>query len=177
MCKYYRVVKLLGKAVKKGNEVAAKTSSLAKEGLLKVKEGWNAQQNKGKVTNASSKQNKGVSFFQKAVKSFRDIAADIAADIKEDSGTKSTNPDVATVSEVNEVNTNPTLLSESLDDNDTTSLSDLEKGDFIALDVLDETVKRLSVEEWEEGSEKIKVGLKRECKSRVDCCCAVVSVS
>ena len=79
--------------------------------------------------------------------------------------------------DVNEVNTNPTLLPEPIDNSDSTSLSDLEKGDFIALDVLNDTVKRLNVEEWEEGSEKIKVGVEIECKSREDCFYAVVSVS
>ena len=152
MCRFFAVSDFLTKAIERSSEVATRTTARAREQLGRAREKWDERQQQ--LVEKSKRT--GVSWLQKAVKSVREFAAELA---ESDDEVKEEEREAAVETEKPE---KPEKLEEESREMEKTKLSELEAGDLIALEALDDEIRRFELDGCEVDAMEVKVERKRE---------------
>ena len=138
MCRFFAVSDFLQKAIERGSEVATRTGEKARLQLGRAREKWGQQQQK--LLQKSKRT--GVSWIQKAVQSVKELAAELAEDGEEEgnpAGGESGKPEESRGMEKMKA-------------------SELEEGDLVALEALDDEIRRFELNGCEIDAGKVDVG-------------------
>lgn len=155
MCRFFAVSDFLTKAIERSSEVATRTTARAREQLGRAREKWDERQQQ--LVEKSKRT--GVSWLQKAVKSVREFAAELAESDDEDreeeraEAVETEKPEKLEKSEKSE---------EESREMEKTKLSELEAGDLIALEALEDEIRRFELDGCEVDAMEVKVERKRE---------------
>ena len=155
MCRYFAVSDFLQKAIERGSEVATRTTARAREQLGRAREKWDERQQQ--LVEKSKRT--GVSWIQKAVKSVREFAAELAESDDEDREEERAE---AVETEKLEKLEKPEKSEEESREMEKTKLNELEAGDLIALEALEDGIRRFELNECDVDAMEVKVGRKRE---------------
>lgn len=155
MCRYFAVSDFIQKAIERSSEVATRTTAKAKLQLGRAREKWDEKQQR--IVEKSKRT--GVSWIQKAMQSVKELAAELAEE-SDDEVNK------ASDEKKKEVSTVETEKLEKQEEEpremEKTKLGELEAGDLIALEALEDGVRRFELNECEVDAMEVKVGDERE---------------
>ena len=154
MCRYFAVSDFLQKAIERGSEVATRTTARAREQLGRAREKWDERQQQ--IVEKSKRT--GVSWIQRAVKSVRELAAELAESDDEGVGNEEEERVAAGETEKSEKSEKLEESEEESREMEKTKLNELEAGDLIALEALEDGVRRFELNECEVDAMEVKVG-------------------
>ena len=165
MCRFFAVSDFLTKAIERSSEVATRTTAKAKEQLGRAREKWDERQQQ--LVEKSKRT--GVSWLQKAVKSVREFAAELAESDDEAKDNAEEERGAAVESEKPEKSEKSEKLEEESREMEKTKLSELEAGDLVALEALEDEIRRFELNGCEVDAMEVKVGRKRGDDDGVEC--------
>ena len=158
MCRYFAVSDFIQKAIERSSEVATRTTAKAKLQIGRAREKWDEKQQR--IVEKSKRT--GVSWIQKAMQSVKELAAELAEE-SDDEASKANKASDEKKKEVSTVETEKLgKQEEEPREMEKTKLGELEAGDLIALEALEDGVRRFELNECEVDAMEVKVGDERE---------------
>lgn len=153
MCRFFAVSDFLTKAIERSSEVATRTTAKAKQQLGRAREKWDERQQQ--LVEKSKRT--GVSWLQKAVKSVREFAAELAESDDEAKDNGEEERGAAMESEKPEKSEKSEKSEEESREMEKTKLSELEAGDLVALEALEDEIRRFELNGCEVDAMEVKV--------------------